>query len=126
MKAFSKMFYADALLTKGTSLPLTTEHEDRGLYVVEGEIAEMKFESGQMMVFRPDDEITVKAVRSSRMMLLGGETLGGPRYIWWNFVASSKEKIEAAKEAWHESDWQHGRFHLPPDDHDEFIPAPEG
>ena len=58
-------------------------------------------------------------------MLLGGETLGGPRYIWWNFVASSKERIEAAKESWRAGDWQHGRFHLPPGDDAEFIPAPE-
>ena len=71
------------------------------------------------------DEITVTAIEASRLMLLGGETLNGPRYIWWNFVASSKEKIEAAKEAWREGDWQNGRFHLPPDDDQEFIPAPD-
>lgn len=128
VKTFSEMFYADAILTTGASLPMTTEHEDRGIYVVEGEIeiAGSRFEGGRMMVFRPGDPITVTATKPSRLMLLGGETLNGPRHIWWNFVASSEEKIEAAKEAWREGDWQHGRFHLPPDDQDEFIPAPEG
>ena len=77
------------------------------------------------MVFRPGDPITVTARTGARIMLLGGETLGGPRYIWWNFVASSRERIEAAKEAWREGDWEHGRFHLPPDDNEEFVPAPE-
>jgi hypothetical protein len=57
-------------------------------------------------------------------MLLGGATLEGPRYIWWNFVASSKERIEDAKEAWRAGDWQNGRFQLPPQDDAEFIPLP--
>ncbi len=126
MKTFSDMFYADAILDAGAKIPLPTDHEDRGVYIVSGgiEIAGVAYASGQMMVFRPGDEITITALRPSRLMLLGGETLNGPRYIWWNFVASSKEKIEAAKEAWRAGDWQHGRFHLPPDDHAEFIPAP--
>ncbi len=58
-------------------------------------------------------------------MLLGGETLNGPRYIWWNFVASSREKIEHAKHAWAAGDGAHGRFRLPPGDTDEFIPLPD-
>jgi len=126
-RTFSEMFYADAVLEAGARLPLPGEHEDRGIYVVSGEveIAGQNFKAGRMMVFRPGDEITITAVAPSRLMLLGGETLNGPRYIWWNFVASSKEKIEAAKEAWREGDWQNGRFHLPPDDDQEFIPAPE-
>jgi len=61
----------------------------------------------------------------ARVMLLGGATLNGPRHIWWNFVASSKDKIEAAKEAWRAGDWTHGRFQLPPTDKDEFIPLPD-
>ena len=70
-----------------------------------------------MMVFRPGDRLAVTAgEQGARLMLLGGETLGGPRYIWWNFVASSKEQIEAAKEAWRAGDWAHGRFQLPPGD----------
>ena len=127
VKTFSDMFYADAVLEAGARLPLTNEHEDRGIYVVSGEIeiAGQSFEAGRMMVFRPGDEITMTAVKPSRLILLGGETLNGPRYIWWNFVASSQEKIEAAKQAWREGDWQNGRFHLPPEDDKEFIPAPD-
>jgi len=127
VKTFSEMFYADAVLDQGARLPLPDDHEDRGLYVLEGEIGigDQTFEAGQMMVFRPGDRITVNALRPSRIMLLGGETLGGPRYIWWNFVASSQEKIEAAKEAWRQGDWAHGRFQLPPDDDAEFIPLPD-
>jgi redox-sensitive bicupin YhaK (pirin superfamily) len=128
-KAFSEMFYADALLAPGTLLPLPEEHEDRGVYVVNGsiEISGDPFESGQMMVFRPGDNITIKAgPQGARMILLGGETLSGPRYIWWNFVASSKEKIEQAKNAWGQGDWVHGRFRLPPGDTDEFISLPDG
>ncbi|WP_340146489.1 pirin-like C-terminal cupin domain-containing protein [Halomonas sp. PA16-9] len=78
-----------------------------------------------MMVFRPGDPITVVAGESgTRLMLLGGETLNGPRYISWNFVASSREKLEAAKQAWVEADFENGRFRLPPGDDAEFIPFP--
>jgi len=127
VRTFSEMFYADALLAEGTRLPLPAEHEDRGVYITEGEIeiAGERFEAGRMIVFRPGDEITMTALRPSRLMMLGGETLGGPRYIWWNFVASSRDKIETAKAAWAAGDWKHGRFQLPPSDHDEFIPIPE-
>ncbi|MEO0678363.1 MAG: pirin family protein [Pseudomonadota bacterium] len=124
----SEMFYADAILEAGSKLPLPDDHEDRGIYVVGGsvDVAGQVFEQGQMMVFRPGDKITVVAgERGARIMLLGGATLEGPRYIWWNFVASSKERIEAAKEAWREGDWQHGRFQLPPTDDAEFIPLPD-
>lgn len=128
-KTFSEMFYADAVLQPGAMIPMPDNHEDRGVYVTSGSIivAGDTFEAGQMMVFRPGDAITLKAgPQGARLMLLGGETLGQSRYIWWNFVASSKEKIAAAKEAWRAGDWAHGRFQLPPDDKDEFIPAPQG
>jgi redox-sensitive bicupin YhaK (pirin superfamily) len=127
VRTFSEMFYADAVLARGARLPLPAEHEDRGIYVTEGEIeiSGESFEAGRMMVFRPGDEITVTARRPSRLMLLGGETLSGPRYIWWNFVASSREKIEAAKQAWAEGDWAHRRFQLPTSDRNEYILLPE-
>ena len=60
----------------------------------------------------------------ARLIVLGGETLNGPRYIWWNFVSSSKERIEEAKEQWRQGDWGKGQFDLPPDDRSEFIPLP--
>jgi len=124
----SEMFYADAALQPNASIPLPDDHEDRGIYVVSGSIhvAGRVFVAGQMMVFRPGDRVSARAGEAgARIMLLGGATLNGPRHIWWNFVASSQEKIDAAKEAWRAGDWAHGRFKLPPDDNQEFIPLPE-
>ncbi|WP_116131490.1 pirin family protein [Tropicimonas sp. IMCC34043] len=124
----SEMFYADAVLQPGASIPLPDNHEDRGVYVVSGEVAVAgeTHAAGRMMVFRPGDRVSLKAgPQGARLMLLGGATMGGPRYIWWNFVASSKERIEAAKEAWRAGDWEHGRFQLPPGDNAEFIPLPD-
>lgn len=128
VKVFSETFYADALLEAGASIPMPDDHEDRGLYVVSGAVsmAGQDFEAGQMLVFRPGDRISAKAgEEGARIMLLGGATMDGPRHIWWNFVASSKDRIDAAKEAWRAGDWAHGRFQLPPGDDQEFIPAPD-
>ncbi|MBK6466899.1 MAG: pirin family protein [Paracoccaceae bacterium] len=124
----SDVFYADAVLAPNAAIPLPDDHEDRGVYVLEGEVhcAGQSFEAGRMLVFRPGDRISVRAGGAgARLMLLGGATMGGPRYIWWNFVASSRDRIAAAKEAWRAGDWQHGRFQLPASDAAEFIPAPE-
>lgn len=123
----TRMFYADALLEAGAQLPMPDDHEDRGAYVLDGAVtvAGQTFDKGQMMVFRPGDQISMTAAgQGARVMILGGDTMGGPRHIWWNFVASSKDKIEAAKEAWREGDWMHGRFKLPPTDDAEYIPLP--
>ena len=97
------------------------EHEERGIYVAEGEIeiAGDGFEAGRLLVFRPGDEITVTAKQPSRIRLLGGEPMDGPRYIWWNFVSSSEDRIEAAK-----ADWQARRFESVPGE-TEFIPLPK-
>ncbi len=127
VSVYSDMFYVDVLLEPGAKIPLPQEHEDRGVYILEGDvtIAGHTYDAGQMMIFRPGDAITLSAGEvGARFMMLGGETLSGPRYIWWNFVASSEEKIEAAKRAWREGDWEHGRFQLPPGDDQEFIPLP--
>lgn len=127
VETYSEMFYADAILEKDAMIPIPDNHEDRGIYVVSGSvtIAGDEFDEGKMAVFRPGDAVTVRAgERGARIMLLGGETLNGPRYIWWNFVASSQDKIEAAKEAWGKGDWEDGRFQLPPGDTGEFIPLP--
>ena len=124
----SEMFYADAVLSPGAKLPLPDDHEDRGAYVVDGAVtvAGETYEAGRMMVFRPGDRVSMTAGgQGARVMLLGGETLEGPRYIWWNFVASTKERIEEAKEAWRREDWGQGRFTLPIGDTTEFIPLPE-
>lgn len=113
------------VLSPGAHLPLPDDHEDRGLYVTEGsvEIAGESFEAGRMMVFRPGDRISLRAGEGgARLMAVGGETLNGPRYIWWNFVSSLPDRIEAARQAWKDADWQSGPFRLPPGDEAEYIP----
>jgi redox-sensitive bicupin YhaK (pirin superfamily) len=122
VKTHSDLFYADVQLQAGAALPLPVEHEERGVYVAEGEIevAGQRFEAGRLLVFRPGDAITLRAVANARVMLLGGEPMDGPRYIWWNFVSSSKDRIEAAKD-----DWKHARFAIVPGDEKDFIPLPD-
>ncbi|WP_127143958.1 pirin family protein [Pelagibacterium montanilacus] len=127
-RMYSETFYADVALDPGARLPLPDNHEDRGIYILEGSIsvAGQDYDATQMMVFRPGDPITVAAgPRGARLMILGGATLPGPRYIWWNFVASSKERIEAAKAEWRAQNWGQGRFDLPINDSEEHIPLPD-
>ena len=95
--------------------------DEQQAVVVDGEveIANERYEGPRLLVFRPGDRITVKAVKPTRTMFLGGDALEGPRHIWWNFVSSSKERIEQAKQ-----DWKTGRFAPVPQEH-EFIPLPE-
>ncbi len=126
-RMLSEAFYLDVILDPGARFPLPDDHEDRGLYITQGtvEIAGTSLEAGRMMVFRPGDSITVRAgAQGARLMALGGATMNGPRYIWWNFVASSRERIEAAKEEWRAERWGEGQFDLPPSDRDEHIPLP--
>lgn len=122
VETFSDMFYADAILDAGATLPLDAEHEERAAYVLEGtiEVAGDSFEAGRLLVFRPGDALAIRAVTPARLMLLGGETMDGPRHIWWNFVSSSKERIEEAK-----NDWKRGRFDKVFGDEKDFIPMPE-
>ncbi|RTL53820.1 MAG: pirin family protein [Bradyrhizobiaceae bacterium] len=117
----SPWFYAEINLDAGMSAPLDPDHEERAVYIVEGEIdvAGDKFQGPRLLIFRPGDRITIKAITPVRMMFLGGTALEGPRYIWWNFVSSSRERIEQAKD-----DWKSGRFAHVPNEH-EFIPLPE-
>lgn len=125
---YSDTFYLDVTLAPGARFPLPQDHEDRGIYVTQGSvrIAGQEFESGRMMVFRPGDAITVQAGdQGARLMALGGATLNGPRYIWWNFVASSRERIEEAKRQWQAARWGEGLFDLPSNDRAEHIPLPE-
>jgi redox-sensitive bicupin YhaK (pirin superfamily) len=121
VKTFSKLFYGDAVCRPAASLVLENEYEERGIYLLEGtvEIAGQIFEPGRLLVFSSGDDITVKAISDVRLLLFGGEPLDGPRHVWWNFVSSSRERIEQAK-----ADWKGGRFAPVPDD-SEFIPLPE-
>lgn len=127
-KMLSETFYADARLKPGSHLPMPDDHEDRGIYVVDGEIAVegICYGPSRMLVLKPGEQLTVRAgQRGARLMLFGGATLDGPRHIWWNLVSSSKEKIEHAREEWRAGKWGEGMFTLPPDDDQEFIPIPD-
>src|SRR3984893_17677408 len=117
----SEWLYAEVALAAGASAPLDPDQEERAIYVVEGEvdIAGDTFEGPRLLVFRPGDRITVRAIRPARLMFLGGAALEGPRYIWWNFVSSRRERIEQAKE-----DWKSGKF-APVPGETEFIPLPD-
>ena len=120
----SPLFYADATLAPGAALPLPDEHEERAAYVLDGEVevAGDRFEPGRMLVFREGDKLALRAgPRGARVLLLGGAAMDGPRYLFWNFVSSSEERIEQAK-----ADWRAGRFGPVPGDEAEFIPLPEG
>ncbi|MGE0627373.1 MAG: pirin family protein [Hyphomicrobiaceae bacterium] len=115
-------FCAEAVLAPGAVLPLDAEYDERAIYLASGEIdiAGTRFEPGRLLIFRPGDRISVLALSNARLMLLGGEPMDGPRHIWWNFVSSSKDRMEAAK-----ADWKSGRFPLVPGDSEEFIPLPD-
>ena len=123
----SDMFYMDVALAPGARMPLPDDHEDRGVHVLRGSVtvAGRDFDAGQMLIFRPGDAISLAAgPRGARLMALGGATLEGPRHIWWNFVSSSRERIEEAKHDWARGRWGAGRFDLPDHDRDDFIPLP--
>lgn len=120
----SETFYLDVTLEAGAHFPLPDNHEDRGVYVTQGsvEIAGDVFAAGRMMIFRPGDKMTLRAgPQGARLMALGGATLTEQRYIWWNFVSSSKDRIEQAKADWTTADWENGPFKLPAGDDAEHI-----
>ena len=121
VKTHSPLFYIHLEMEKGKSFSLPDEHDERGIYVVKGfvEINGNFYHRGQMIVASRGAHLVMKAAEKATLMLLGGEHIGD-RFIWWNFVSSSRDRIEQAK-----SDWQNGRIILPPNDNHEFIPLPE-
>jgi len=114
--------FAEVRLAAGTVLPLGTEYEERALYVIsrEIEIGGYRHPSQQLLVLKPGDRTDVKAVQDAHFVLVGGAAMDGPRHIWWNFVSSRQDRIEAAK-----ADWKTGRFAVVPGDSTEFIPLPD-
>jgi redox-sensitive bicupin YhaK (pirin superfamily) len=114
--------FAEAHLKAGTTLPISAEHEERALYVVSGEIEIGGDRHGgeRLLLLKPGTRIDATAVSDAHAILVGGAAMDGPRHIWWNFVSSRKDRIEAAK-----ADWKAGRFDPVPGDSKEFIPLPE-
>jgi redox-sensitive bicupin YhaK (pirin superfamily) len=121
VRTHSPMFYMHWQLGEGARIELPSDHPERAAYVATGSVEAdgQRFEAGQMAVFAVGGSPMIQALEPTTLMLLGGETVG-PRYLEWNFVASSKERIEQAK-----SDWRAGRMKLPDGDDAEFIPLPE-
>jgi redox-sensitive bicupin YhaK (pirin superfamily) len=122
VKTTSDTLFVDARLSAGASIPLDADAEERGVYTVSGEIDIQgdTFGPDRLLVFRPGDKITIRALTDAHVMLLGGAAMDGPRYLWWNFVSSRQERIDQAK-----AEWKSGRFDTIPGDAEEFIPLPE-
>jgi redox-sensitive bicupin YhaK (pirin superfamily) len=113
--------YADIQLDAGASIPIDAEADERAVLLVEGEasIGGVPLEAFTLSILAPGVPMTLTATKPSRLMLLGGEAFATPRHVWWNFVSSSRDRINQAKH-----DWQAGNFPLVPGDEHEFIPIP--
>jgi redox-sensitive bicupin YhaK (pirin superfamily) len=122
VNVLSPTFYVHAQLERGATLVIDPEHEERGMYVVEGAVqcAGQRVARETLALLAPQRSVVVSALEPARLMLIGGAKLEGERHVWWNFVSSSPERIERAKR-----DWQAGSFSKVPGDEEEFIPLPE-
>ncbi|HVT52370.1 MAG TPA: pirin family protein [Dongiaceae bacterium] len=118
---FVETLYCDVTMPTHGRLTVPNEHAERAVLPISGEIAidGHPVPPGALLVLRPGIAVTVEALDPARLMLIGGEPLDGPRHIWWNFVSSSKDRIEQAK-----ADWKSGRFGQVPGE-TEFIPLPD-
>ena len=119
---FSDTLYVAVTLRAGGRIGVPAEHEERGVYVVSGDvtIAGAPVAPFNVAVLPAGETTEILATSPARLMLFGGAKMDGDRHIWWNFVASSRELMEAAKQRWRER-----RFPSVPDDAEEFIPLPE-
>ena len=120
VRTHSPMFYVHWALAEGATAELPAEYPERAAYVATGEVEVegATYGPGKMLIFAPGGAIGVRALTPSTLMLLGGEPVG-PRFVEWNFVSSSRERIEQAK-----ADWRAGRMKLPDADHADWIPLP--
>jgi redox-sensitive bicupin YhaK (pirin superfamily) len=119
---FSPIFYVGTELAAGTKLTVSPEHVERAIYVADGSVmlGDRQLGTGDLAVLATGRPVeAVAGPQGAKAMLLGGAAMDGPRHIWWNFVSSSKERIERAK-----ADWREGRFAKVPGD-PEFIPLPD-
>ncbi|HEX2593435.1 MAG TPA: pirin family protein [Rhizomicrobium sp.] len=116
------IFYVDAQMKAGAEVVMPDEYEERGAMVVGGTVTSggATHGDGAMILFDKGERGTIKAESDARVMLLGGAPLDGERHLWWNFVSSSRERLEQAK-----ADWKAMKFGLIPGDDKEFIPLPE-
>jgi redox-sensitive bicupin YhaK (pirin superfamily) len=119
----AETIYADILLYAGGAIPIDAEADERAVMLVDGDGAldGVPMEKYMLYVIAPGAKVSLSSQSGGRAMLLGGEAFISERHVWWNFVSSSKARIEQAK-----ADWFEGRFPIVPGDPDEFIPLPEG
>lgn len=122
VETFSEMLYADITIASGARYRVPSEPPERAFYVLSGAAGiagrSESFPEGELVVLKPGSDIVIDAPRGARIVLFGGEPLG-QRHLYWNFVSSSKDRIEQAKE-----DWRAGRFAGVPGE-TEFIPLPD-
>jgi redox-sensitive bicupin YhaK (pirin superfamily) len=118
----SATIYADILMNAGATLPIDAGADERAILVALGTalLDGERLETHSLYILKPGQAMTLKAQSDCRVMLLGGEAFGTPRHVWWNFVSSSRDRINEAK-----ADWKAGKFPLVPGDDQEFIPIPE-
>jgi redox-sensitive bicupin YhaK (pirin superfamily) len=118
----SPTIYAAIELQPGAALLLDHEADERAVYLLDGDatLDGTALLQQHLMLIAPGHLPLLSTVSGARLMLCGGAPLDGERHVWWNFVSSSRERINEAKRA-----WKAGEFALPPQDHDEFIPLPE-
>lgn len=116
----SPTIYAEIVLAGGGAIPLDSQAEERAVMLVGGEASVDGVPLGlyELALLAPGQAMKLASARGGRVMLLGGAAIGSPRHVWWNFVSSSRERINQAKD-----DWRQGRFAPVPGD-DEFIPLP--
>lgn len=116
----SPTIYAEIVLAGGGAIPLDSEAEERAVMLVGGEASVDGVPLGlyELALLAPGQAMKLASQRGGRVMLLGGAAIGSPRHVWWNFVSSSRERINQAKD-----DWRQGRF-APVPGEDEFIPLP--
>jgi redox-sensitive bicupin YhaK (pirin superfamily) len=121
VNVFSETLYVDVYLSAGARIDLPRVDE-RAIYVLEGSVRVRDRDFGQnaFVVFAKGADIVLEAKTDSHLVVVGGETMDGPRHIWWNLVSSSQDRIEQAK-----ADWKAARFPTIPGDDKEFIPLPE-
>ncbi|HSG35497.1 MAG TPA: pirin family protein [Sphingomonadaceae bacterium] len=119
---YAETIYAEIVLAPSGALPIEDDADERAVMLVGGEASldGMALPLYSLVVLKPGTEMVLSSERGGRVMLLGGEAFTTRRHAWWNFVSSSKDRIEQAK-----ADWKEGRFPLVPGDEEEFIPLPE-
>lgn len=114
--------YADLLMNAGATIPIDAEADERAILVALGSASldAERLETHSLYILKPGQSMTLRAETDARVMLLGGEAFATPRHVWWNFVSSSRDRINQAKD-----DWRADRFPKVPGDDEEFIPIPQ-